>query len=172
MSLSYSALREIQKKEMESAAIIKLENDFYSQIAELLAKKKEEAMVSQSIMAIREYENIRKTVISIQAKREEKIALMALRGENDGDGLTPEEKSFLQRFYGEINEMRNTVKGLWNSAETRNPSLIRKVKITRDVERYVGLDKNIYGPFKQGEQHMLPKEEADWLLNAKMAETI
>ena len=106
MSLSYSALREIQKKEMDSAAIIKLENDFYSQIAELLAKKKEEAMSSQSIMAIREYENIRKTVISIQAKREEKIALMALRGENDGDGLTPEEKSFLQRFYGEISEMR------------------------------------------------------------------
>jgi len=170
--LSYSSLREIQKREMESATIVKLEEDFYKQVADLLAKKKDEAMSSKSIMQIREFENIRKTIVSIQAKREEKIVLLALRGNNEGNGLTPEEKDFLQRFIGDISEMRNTVKDLWNTEETTRDSNIRRIRITKDVEKYTGLDKNIYGPFKIGEMQTLPKEEAEWLLQANMAEKI
>lgn len=169
--LSYSSLREIQKREMESAAIVKLEDAFYKDVAELLAKKKEEAMAAQSIMAIKEFENTRKTIVGIQAKREEKIVLMSLRGEKEGNGLTPEEKEFLYRLSETVLQMRETVKGLWNN-EPGQSLRILKVRITQPVEKYTGLDKNIYGPYKPGEQPVLPKDEAEWLLNARMAESV
>jgi DNA replication initiation complex subunit (GINS family) len=164
MALSYSSLREIQKKEMESAAAVKLEEKFYEQVAELLANKKGEAMRSQSIMAIKEYENIRKTVISIQAKREEKIILMALRGETEANTLTPGERGFLHRFAETVLDMRTAVKA--------PVGVVRKVKILKEVEQYIGLDKSVYGPFKSGEEKLLPRDEAEWLLKANMAEPI
>jgi DNA replication initiation complex subunit (GINS family) len=170
MPLSYFTLRDIQKRETESAAAVKLEDDFFKQVADLLAAKKNEAMGSQSIMTIREYENIRKTVISIQAKREEKIMLMALRGETEGNNLTPEERDFLRRFVDDVIAMRNTVTDLWSSEV--KPEGIKKIKIIKDVEKYSGLDKNVYGPFKPGDIPTLPKEEAQWLLDAKMAEML
>lgn len=172
MTFSYSALREIQKKEMESSAIANLDEDFYKKVADLLTLKKKEAMESQTIMSIKEFENIRKTIISIQAKREEKIVLMALRGEIEGKGLTPEEQMFLKRFSETVVEMRTAVKGLWNPSDGGPIAAIRKIRITKSVDQYMGVDKNVYGPFKQGEELMLPKEEAEWLLHAKMAEKI
>ncbi len=172
MTFSYSALREIQKKEMEGSAIANLDGDFYKKVADLLVLKKKEAMENQTIIAIKEFENIRKTIISIQAKREEKIVLMALRGEIEGKGLTPEELEFLKRFSETVVEMRTAVKGLWNPNDGGPVAAIRKVRIVKNVDQYMGVDKNVYGPFKQGEELLLPKEEAEWLLHAKMAEKI
>ena len=88
MPLTYSALREIQKKEMESSEIVKVEPDFYEQVSTLLRERKLAAMNDDSMSALKEYENIRKIASGIQAKREEKIFLMALRGDKIHEGLT------------------------------------------------------------------------------------
>lgn len=165
--LTYSALREIQKKEMDSAALVKLQDNFYKEVSELIAKKKEEAVISKSILAIKEYENIKKIMMSIQAKREEKIVLMAVRSRIDEEGLTSEEKEMLSEMKGIITKNRASINESWGSEET--PSM-KRIKIVKDVEQYKGLDNIVYGPFKSGEQPLLPKEEIDWLLKARMAE--
>lgn len=167
--LTYSALREMQKKETESAALVGVEPDFYEKVARLLERKKQEAQESNSLLTIREYENIKKVIQGIQGKREEKIALLALRGEHEGRGLSHEETQLLQNLVEAISQARTTVKNVWESEPRRLP---RQIRILREVEQYTGLDNHLYGPFKTGEQPLLPKEEIDWLLKAKMAELL
>ncbi len=169
--LTYSALREIQKKEMDSAALVKVEENFYEQVADLIAKKKEEAVVSKSILAIKEYENIKKIMMSIQAKREEKIVLMAVRSRIEAEGLTIQEKKMLGEIGNIISRNRATINESWSSEESES-SIMRRIRVIKDVDQYKGLDNVVYGPFKVGEQPLLPKDEVDWLLKARMAEII
>src|SRR5262249_36764583 len=117
---NYSDLRDIQRKEMESSAIVSLPDDFYQTISALLAKKREEAMASKSLLAMREYENIKKIIMAIQAKREEKIVLMAVRGEREGAGLTSEEREMLKDLSSIIKKARENVKNVWGSEETEH----------------------------------------------------
>ncbi len=169
--LNYSELREIQKKEMESSAVVSLPEDFYSTVSELISKRGGEALVSKSLLAIKEVENIRKIVRSIQAKREEKIVLMAVRGEREGAGLTAEERELLKELSSIIKKSRESVKSVWESEDSSEHNS-RRIKILKDVSQYRGLDNSLYGPFKEGEEQSLPKAEAEWLLKAGMAEII
>ncbi|MEW6036184.1 MAG: hypothetical protein AB1529_06230 [Candidatus Micrarchaeota archaeon] len=169
--LTYSDLRDIQRKEMESSAIVALPDDFYASVSALLAKKSGEAMQSKSLLSIKEHENIKKIIMSIQAKREEKIVLMAVRGEREGGGLTAEEKELLKELSSIIKKARETVKSVWDSEDSVQANS-RKIKILKDVSQYRGLDNALYGPFKQGEEQLLPRAEAEWLLKAGMAEIV
>jgi DNA replication initiation complex subunit (GINS family) len=169
--LSYAVLRDIQKKESESAAIVRLEPSFYSEAARLLSEKKSAARESGSILSIKEYENIRKIVAAIQMRREEKIVLMAVRGERDSPGLTAEESQLLKDLSEKVAECRSRVSGIWNGGE-EEAAKARKVRILKDIEPYTGLDKAVYGPFRSGEERLLPQAEADWLLKARLAELL
>ena len=169
--LNYSELRDIQRKEMESSAIVSLPEDFYQAVSALLSKKNAEAMSSKSLLVMKEYENIKKIVMAVQSKREEKIVLMAVRGEREGIGLTVEEKEMLKELSSIIRKARENVTNAWGSEEAaQNDS--RRIKILRDVSQYRGLDNLVYGPFKQGEEQLLPPAEAEWLLKAGMAEIL
>jgi DNA replication initiation complex subunit (GINS family) len=169
--LNYSELREIQRKEMESSAIVLLPEDFYRTVSELLAKRSGEAIASKSLLAIKEFENIKKIVLSIQAKREEKIVLMSVRGEREGAGLTAEERELLKELSSIIKKSRENVKSVWDSEDVA-PAGSRRIKILKDVSQYRGLDNSLYGPYRQGEEQSLPRAEAEWLLKAGMAEII
>lgn len=172
--LTYSLLREIQKKEIESTKLNVLEEDFYYTASEFLRTKKEEALSSRSMLAIREYENIKKIVNTIKERREEKIILMAIRGEGSAAGITPEEAELLSELSTSVFKFRGKVLKLFPSDENEKiPENIKKpsrVKLLKDIEPYKGIDNNVYGPFRVGEEVSLPKEEAEWLLKAKIAE--
>ncbi len=156
---------------MESSAVVQLPDDFYRTVSELLSKKCDEALSSKSILAIKEYENIKKIVMAIQSKREEKIVLMAVRGEREGPGLAVEEREMLKELTVIIRKARETVKSAWSSEEPVSDES-RKIKIVKDVSQYRGLDNSVYGPFKQGSEQLLPRAEAEWLLKAGMAEIL
>jgi DNA replication initiation complex subunit (GINS family) len=171
MSFNYSELRDIQKREMDSSAIVNLPDDFYHEVSKLLAKKNEDAVSSKSLLAIKEYENIKKIIISISSKREEKIVLMAVRGEKEGTGLTLEEREMLKELSSIIKKARTKTQAIW-AAEDPTAGNSRKIKVLKDISQYRGLDNAIYGPFKQGDEQSLPKAEAEWLLKAGMAEIL
>jgi len=168
--LSYSTLREIQKKETDSAEMTKLEPSFYGEVATFLAQKKKTAMESGSLLSIKEYENLRKIVSAVQARREEKIALMAVRGESDAPGLTKEESELLRELSMSIGKCRESISGVWSGKEGAEVS--KKVRILKDIETYTGLDNNVYGPFRSGDTPVLPPSEAEWLLKSRMAEML
>ena len=169
--LNYSELRDIQKKEMESSGIVKLSEDFYKSVAQLLSNKKQDAIASKSIMAIKEYENIKKILVSIQSKREEKIVLMAVRGESNDSGLTGEEKSMLRDIKAIVDKSHESIKGVWENDDMA-PDNSKRVRLVADVAQYKGLDNVVYGPFKKGDEQVLPLTEADWLLKSRMAEVL
>ncbi|MFH1520372.1 MAG: hypothetical protein ABID61_01880 [Candidatus Micrarchaeota archaeon] len=171
MVLNYSELREIQKREMDSSAVVKLSGDFYHSVSQLLAKKNTEAVSSKSLLAIKEYENIKKIVIAIIAKREEKIVLMSVRGEKEVIGLTLEEKEMLKELSSIIKKSREQKHTIW-TAEDPDAGNSRRIKVLKDISQYRGLDNSIYGPFKQGDEQLIPKAEAEWLLKAGMAEIL
>jgi len=168
--LSYSTLRDIQKKESDSAEMTKLEPSFYGEVAIFIAQKKKAAMESGSLLSIKEYENIRRIVTAIQARREEKIALMAVRGESDAPGLTKEESELLKELSVSIGKCRESISGIWSGREGEQEP--KKVRILKDIETYTGLDNNVYGPFRSGDTPMLPRSEAEWLLKSRMAEVL
>lgn len=165
--LNYSDLRDIQRREMESSDIVNLPADFFGLISEMLNKKKDEALEKKSLIAIKEYENIRKIVEAIANKREEKIMLIAVRGGFEGNGLTKEERELLKELTSIINKSRDSIKTVWD-----NESDSQKIRMIKDIEKYRGIDDNIYGPFKIGQEENLPKPEAQWLLKSGMAEMV
>ncbi len=172
MEINYSVLREIQKKEMESTKIVTLDGDFYVKASEFLEKKKNDALSSGSILPIREYENIKKIIHSIKERREEKIVLMAIRGEGTNKGLTPEEGDLLAELSASVGRFRKRVTEMFSEEEKTVKKDIRRVKLLKDVDPYKGLDDNVYGPFRNGEEIELPPAEAEWLLKAKLAENV
>lgn len=168
--LTYGDLREIQKKELGSAAIVHLEKDFYEQLKDLLVKKKKEALESSSLLVMREYENLKRIALSITSKREEKLLLMAIRAENSiVVGLSESETALLTQVTNLVAKQRALFKELVGEDEVSDS---RRVRILKDIERYVGLNKGIYGPYKSGEEHLLNKDEADWLVKARIAEIV
>jgi DNA replication initiation complex subunit (GINS family) len=169
--LNYSELRDIQKREMESSGIVKLSDDFYQSVALLLTCKKQEAISSKSLMAIKEYENIKKILVSIQSKREEKIVLMAVRGDSSDGGLTAEEKGMLREIRSTVDKSHESIKGVWENDDIA-PSNSKKIKILQDVAQYKGLDNMVYGPYKKGDEQVVPHTEAEWLLKSRMAELL
>ena len=169
--LNYSELRDIQKREMDSSGIVKLSDDFYQSVAQLLSSKKQEAMGSKSLMAIKEYENIKKILISIQSKREEKIVLMAVRGETNEAGLTSEEKGMLREIKSSVDRSHESIKGVWENDDLA-PANSKRIRILQDVAQYKGLDNIVYGPYRKGEEHVIPVTEAEWLLKSRMAEPL
>jgi DNA replication initiation complex subunit (GINS family) len=169
--VNYSDLRDIQKREMESSAIVGLPEDFYDSVSQLLSAKKHDAMASASMLAIKEYENIKKILLSIQAKREEKIVLMAVRGENAGTGLTPPELEMLRELTGTVARSRDAITRVWSNDEAK-PGNSRRLRLLADVTQYKGLDNAVYGPFHKGEECQLPPPEAEWLLKSHMAELL
>lgn len=169
--ITYSDLRDIQKREMESSAIVTLSDDFYDSVSQLLSLKKHEALSSKSLLAIKEHENIKKILISIQTKREEKIVLLAVRGENVGAGLTTQEREMLKNLSSIVKKSREIIKTVWDNEDAPTNDSWR-LKLLQDVAQYKGLDDAVYGPFKKGEEHMLPQPEAEWLLKSRLAELL
>ncbi len=169
--LTYSSLREIQKKEMESLEPVKVEKDFYAQLGHLVESKKAAALKNQSFAEMRELENVKKVAESIIAKRKEKLLMLSAIAEQEIDGLADEEKGFLSRIREVSKDSFSTVLSVFEEPEKERDRRTR-VKIVKTIEAYKGFDNNIYGPYKEGEEILLPEEEAEWLLKSKMAEHI
>lgn len=166
--MNYSELRNIQKKERESAALVQLSEDFYGELSNFLDSKRKDAMESRSLLKMREYENLKRIISSIKTKREEKIVLMAVRGEKSTAGLTAEEESLL----GELSRVLDKSRKGFLTEEKEDSQKEKVIKILSDVERYKGADNQQYGPFREGEEVTLPEKEIEWLLKSNLAEVV
>lgn len=170
--IDYALLREIQRKELSSSKLSEVGDEFYSQVASFLEAKKADAFSSNSMMKIREYENLQKIVSAIKEKREEKIFLMALRGEKVNGELTSEERTLFNQLASNVRQFRSGVAACCPEEPQRNETEPLRVRIINDIEAYKGLDGNTYGPFKKDELVSLPKAEVDWLTKSKIAEML
>lgn len=171
--LNYAKLREMQRAEMGSSELCNVEEGFYSELRVFLGGKREEAVGSQNLLSIKEYENLRKIAKAIVNKRNEKLVLLALRGRKEMPGITGEEESFLARLSGTIEENEAKLAFIFeeNNGKGKKDN-IKRVRLLKNISPYKGLDDKVYGPFKAGDEVELPPDEAQWLLKEKMAELL
>jgi DNA replication initiation complex subunit (GINS family) len=171
--LNYSKLREMQRSEVASSELCTVEEDFYSKLREFLVEKKGEAVGSQNLLAIKEYENLRKIARAIVNKRNEKLVLLALRGKKETAGMTGEEAEFMGRLSRAIEENDAKLSFIFEEGNgAAKKDNIKRVRLLKTISPYKGLDEKVYGPFEEGEVAELPEDEAQWLLKEKMAEPL
>lgn len=171
--LNYSKLREMQRSEMSSSELCLVDEEFYSQLKDFLGEKKGEALSSQNLLVIKEYENLRKIAKAIVNKRNEKLVLLALRGKKESTGMTKEEANFLTHLSRAIDENESELAFIFEESNgSSERDHFKRVRLLKNISPYKGLDEKVYGPFKSGEEVNLPPDEATWLLKEKMAELL
>ncbi|MEM4195076.1 MAG: hypothetical protein QXY05_02110 [Candidatus Anstonellales archaeon] len=167
--ISYSTLRDIERQELTQASLTPLPPDFYENVkryeSELEAK-----INGGGVMVIREYENVKRIVKRIMEKREEKIVLLAVRGV-ESENLTKEEKELFYSIKERIEEYRKNFEG-GEKEESVKKERVKKIRVLKEVEAYTAPDGRIYGPFREQEEVVLPSEEANTLVKAKLAEEV
>jgi len=170
--ISFEELRRIQLKEKKEPRLCELESDFYDKVNAYTAGWKKRLEQKFSMAEAREYENTLKILRDIYSKREQKILLLALRaarGEGEANGLTKEERALFDSLVKLLRECSAHIQGMLEVGAAAKELNKRRVKILRDVPEFVGKDLTNYGPFKLGEDVLLPENEAERLARLGMA---
>ena len=173
--LNYEELRRIQGREKSSQMLQELTEDFYARVDELISKKNRELKESFSLSGAKEYENIVKILNEIYVKREQKIALKAIRAARTGEsvsGLVKEEKVMLDSMVKLLKEYEDKFESLLKRREEVREDGKIKVRFLIEMPEFVGSDKKNYGPFKKDEIAALPEKEAMLLLKMSSAEKV
>lgn len=177
--LTYEDLRRLQRKEMASASLVQLPDGFYSDAEGMLTKHEQYLKAEFSLQRAKEYENTLKIIRDIYSKREGKILLRAARAARTGediDGLASEEKALLSSVVDLLQKNRerfehrlspSKVPPAQEEAEKR-----MKLKLLMDLPEFVGLDGNVYGPFKTGSETQLAMDEAQRLIRRGAAHEV
>jgi hypothetical protein len=66
---------------------------------------------------------------------------------------------------------RDAITRVWGNEDAQLANS-RRLRLLQDVTQYKGLDNVVYGPFRKGDECLLPPPEADWLLKSHMAEPL
>jgi len=139
---------------------------------------------------MREFENASATIREIVLIRQQKLLFRAIRSAGQDakvEEMTREEYDVYDRFRGivqEENEKLNTLLSRFESkkkaaaepeamiAPEKQDASTKRVRFTTEVQEYIGMNRERFGPFKAGQESDLPSQEAELLLRQKIAETI
>ncbi len=197
--ITYDNLYEILRIEKYKKELQRIEKDFYEKTARYLNEKKtilqgyeakDSIFASQSITKTkRQLENAYMILKELYEKREGKIVQMALFNSRTNTTL-PDTESLLEderKFYNQITE--NLIGGrngiLINVLNGKKPEIKSEIKINlnektankmvrilNEVQKFVGEDMNVYGPFKSEDVSNLPLKVAEILIKQNNAEEI
>ena len=188
--LTYKRLRDLLREEKSLPSLAKIPQDYYASIGAFLSDAFSQMESNNSIMQMREFENATSVIKEISLIRQQKILFRALRngGEHTKtDDMTREECEAYDRFCHIIEEENGRLNGILSrfshkksqitapvqhEEKKATSSRLKKVRFVKDIEAYIGLNKEKFGPYKPGEEGALPSDEADLLLRERLAELI
>jgi DNA replication initiation complex subunit (GINS family) len=168
--ITYQDLFAIYRQEKGSNALCELPEGFdeslRGMVSSLHSKSKSDAQ------ALKELETARKLAISIIQLRRQKIVLRAVSSE---DAKLMGANSREQDFYVHMKNMCSK-QDLWldkviSSVQAKEEEK-GQVRILQPVPQYTASDGNAYGPFSAGDEALLPKTEAKWMVEGKIAQDI
>jgi len=171
--LTFEELRRIQGRERNEQMLQELPDDFYSRVEELIAKKNRELKENFSLGGAKEYENVLKILDEIYMRREQKIALKAIKTARSGEnvlGLVREERMMFDSMVKLLKDYEDKFESLLKRKEEIKEDGKIKIKFLIDMPEFIGSDKKTYGPFKKDETAILPEKEAILLLKKNSAE--
>lgn len=175
----YSEIKKTWILESENSQLQKIEPSFYSKAGEYLKKikqKADETNNTSASLASLEYKRANSMLEEILKLRTKKIFKAILNGKNEVEFLTLGEKELYNSLNEIVNkfieEIQTTLHGekvvLHRKDETKDlgSSLIR---ILQDLPLVMGTDLKVYGPFRSEDVVVLPRENAQALIEREVA---
>ncbi len=170
--LNYDELRKIQARERASPVLQSIPEGFYASVVKLIGRKNEALKSNFSLTEAREYESILKVVEDIHERRRQKIVLRAMKasGAQEEIALTGEEAELFEKVSRAVSEDREKFNSIIGGKESKSEESIKRIKILKNLPKFVGTDLKVYGPFKEGDSAELPEKEAQLLVSKGIAE--
>lgn len=172
--LNYEELRKIQARERASPMLQALPEGFYKEMKKLVEKKDEGLKKNFSLTEAKEYESILKVAEEIHERRKQKIIMRAMKvGATDETALAEEEKEIFSKIRKSVEEdAENFGKMIHGKGGRIDEESIKRIKILKNLPKFVGVDLKTYGPFKEGDSIELPDKEAQLLVRRGIAEYV
>jgi len=162
--ITFEFIRKVQREEQTETKLSKIPEDFYEKAKEYLNQKRKLSEKQKDRLASLEVKNVERLLEDVYNRRETKIvnhAIIAVRTDIPPQNLIEEEKEFFESVVGCLKTQRERVLNtLLKKSKEENFELI---EFTDDVEEFVGVDLNKYGPFKKGDRARIPKDNAQLL---------
>jgi len=154
--ISYSRLVEIFITEATSPELSKIENGFYEEAKNFIARMREEAERSNDIMAeiLKREADICDQLLSSIAR------IRALKKIASG------------KFDEATEEERNAIEGRKVEKKAERKSNLAQVMFIKPAPSIVGEDLRIYGPFKRGDVALIPRANAEALEKKGIVEVV
>ncbi len=180
MELSYDEIRRIHRLEKNTAKLVQVEPEFYSDLQEFLVQEKQsylESLRDFSSSKARDFVNLKKMVEEIFSMRTKKLLSAALvssrTSESSEDNMALQEKKMFRETLAILQKHSALLGGIFSdgkSAESERDLNTLSVEILSDIPEFVGTDMKEYGPFKKGVTVRLPAKIARLLSTQKLAE--
>jgi|TARA_B100001964_G_C14262626_1_gene616785 DNA replication initiation complex subunit (GINS family) len=191
-------LREIRRKEKNSAPMQNIGKNFYQDLEVYLKeifnkiKKSEGSDTRHLASRLGEFENIRNIVNDIYEARERKIVFNALYYVKSGDEIDKKnyEKIEEETLENMVNILRSNRKvvieklfrgealiqkepsAVANKKKDKQKEEFTTIRILKDLPSIVGVDGRVYGSFKIEDLVTLPIANADTFINRGVAEKV
>jgi DNA replication initiation complex subunit (GINS family) len=178
----------IKQKEIEikdSSSIVKVkELEQMRQIAYALCEKRKEKLIMRIILAggqLPDHDGLTEEEMAF-AERIIRLYKESVIDFGGGDRRGAKEIEKENEKAMEENRKESEIIGLreedakekqgFKAEEKNEKEQTTRVVVLMEIEPYKGFDGNVYGPFKKGSVVSLPKEEADWLLQNRLAKLV
>jgi DNA replication initiation complex subunit (GINS family) len=171
--LSYDELRKIQARERASPVLQSIPDGFYASVMKLIAKKSESLKSNFSLAEAREYESMLKVLEDIHERRMQKIVLRAMKSGGGQEEIAPtkEEGELFEKISKAVVGERERFNSIAGGGESKaGEERIKRIKILKNLPKFVGTDLKVYGPFREGDSAELPEKEAQLLVSRGIAE--
>lgn len=196
VKITYEVLFDVLRREKENNELQALDDTFYDDVAEYIAKKRENMSAQRSTYEGLDEEkdkiqlrNILRTVEEIYNIRERKVLGLArtkaraTKNLIDTTKILPEERSLFDNAVALLEEQRHgvlqEVTGSFDRQEEETAQDTddgsdeqETVEIQRQLPKFLGTDKNVYGPYEEGQEVTLPKSVAELLVKKGRAERV
>ena len=159
---------------MSEPKLSKIPEDFYQKAKNYLEQKKNIAEKKEDKLSEREIKNVERLLEDIFNRRETKMlnhALITVRTDIPPQNLIKEEEEFFESAVNMLRTQRERVLNLLFK-KTKLKQDFEKIEFKDDVEEFVGVDLNKYGPFKKGDVADVPKDNAKLLIKMKKAKSV
>jgi DNA replication factor GINS len=172
--ITFEFIRKIQREEMTEPKLSKIPEDFYQKARDYLESKRTIAEKKNDKLESLEVKNIERLLEDIFNRRETKMlnnAIITVRTGIPPQNLIEDEKEFFESAVNMMRTQRERVLSLLFK-KTKENKVSEKIEFTDDVEEFVGIDLEKYGPFKKGDVADVPKDNAKLLKKVGKAKSV
>jgi len=179
MKLSYEVIRKIHRLEKQSMKLVKLESDFFDSLKGFLEGEKDNIKQNEDIFddsKIQRLYNIKNMLEDILYLRQKKIinkAIMKVKTDEDEvQNLLLPEKKMYEDIVKNLGNYQGYIKDIFSSKKPKKNYNLIKVKMIKDVPKFIGTDMQEYGPYEPDEEVEINESISKLFISKGLAEKI